>query len=272
MTGKSIRMDRLFNRRSGRTIIVPMDHGVTKGPIPGLRNKEIGSIISSVLQARANAVLLHKGMTHHYASSGVKGGLIVHLSASTGFSPSPHTKRVVSSLEDAIARGADAVSVHVNLGDENEGEMLASMGEVTEKAVRWGMPVLAMVYSRGKGLDEFDPENVVHCARVAEELGADIVKVNYPGDQQSFHYVVSSVSIPVVIAGGEKMDNRKDLLRMAYDARQAGGAGLSIGRNIFQDEAPGELVDILRKVVHYGEYPQKEMVSEPESNKTVKVA
>jgi class I fructose-bisphosphate aldolase len=154
-------------------------------------------------------------------------------------------------VEDAIKLGADGVSVHVNLGDETERMMLADLGKITSEAAEWGMPVLAMVYARGPKIKNgFDPEIVAHCARVGEELGADVVKVNYTGDVESFRKVVEACCIPVVIAGGPKMENRRDLLTMVYDSIQAGGAGLSVGRNIFQDEDPATVVKALHGIVH----------------------
>jgi DhnA family fructose-bisphosphate aldolase class Ia len=104
------------------------------------------------------------------------------------------------------------------------------------------MPVLAMVYARGPKIgNEYDPGVVAHCARVGEELGADVVKVVYTGDPDSFSTVVDGCCIPVVIAGGPKMDTDRALVKMVYDSLEAGGAGLSIGRNIFQHRQPGRL-------------------------------
>jgi class I fructose-bisphosphate aldolase len=108
-----------------------------------------------------------------------------------------------------------------------------------------------MVYARGPKIsDSFDPAVIAHCARVGEELGADVIKVNYTGDIESFHHVVQSCCVPVVIAGGPKLENKRDLIQMVHDSIQAGGAGLSIGRNIFQDEDPTRLVQTLHQIVH----------------------
>lgn len=248
--GKVIRMERIFDRDSGRTIIVPLDHGVTVGPIRGLTPMQ--DTVSRIARGGANAVLMHKGLVRSgHRGSGKDLGLILHLSASTKHSLSSNSKGLVGSVEDAIKLGADAVSVHVNLGDENERDMLMDLGRITSSAQNWGMPVLAMVYGRGPEIkNQYDPEIVAHCARVGEELGADIVKVNYTGDPATFKDVVSSCSIPVVIAGGEKMDDRKDLTEMVHNSVEVGGAGLSIGRNVFQDDNPEELLNSLATVVH----------------------
>jgi class I fructose-bisphosphate aldolase len=248
--GKSVRLERIFDRNTGRTIIVPLDHGVSIGPIFGL--VDLRDTVDKVTEGGANAVLMHKGVPRRsHRGSGKDIGLIIHLSASTSLSPFPNAKTLIGNVEDAIKLGADAVSVHVNLGDETEKDMLQELGQITSTANNWGMPVLAMVYARGpKVADEFAPDIVSHCARLGEELGADVVKVPYTGSIETFRNVVDGCCIPVVIAGGPKMDSLKDIVTMVYDSIQAGGAGLSVGRNVFQADDPKQLVRALHGIVH----------------------
>lgn len=248
--GTSVRLERIFNRNTGRTIIVPMDHGVSVGPIAGLISMR--EAVNKVAEGGANAVLMHKGLPRcSHRGSGRDVGLILHLSASTTLSPYPNAKTLVGSVEEAIRLGADGVSVHVNLGDEAERHMLQDLGLITETANKWGMPVLAMIYARGAKIkNEYDAKVVAHCARVGEELGADVVKVPYTGDPESFARVVEACCIPVVIAGGPKMENLREFLTMVHGSVEAGGAGLSIGRNIFQADDPTQLVRVLHNVVH----------------------
>lgn len=250
--GKSIRLERIFDRDTHRTIVVPMDHGVTVGPIPGL--VDMREAVGSVADGGANAVLMHKGLVRcGHRNRGRDVGLIVHISASTTLSPFPNAKALCASVEDALRLGADGVSVHVNLGDETEPAMLRDLGAIASRATEWGMPLLAMVYARGpKITDEFDPDVVAHCARVGMELGADVVKVPYTGDPESFSKVVSACCIPVVIAGGPKLNSTKAFLEMVRDSLAAGGAGLSVGRNIFQHKDPAALTRALHGVVHDG--------------------
>ena len=248
--GKAVRMERFFNRNTHRTIIVPMDHGVTVGPIDGLI--DMREAVNQAAEGGANAVLMHKGLVRcSHRGRGRDVGLIIHLSASTSLSPMPNAKVLVGSVEDALKLGADGVSIHINLGDEAERHMLEDFGRVASTAAEWGMPVLAMVYARGpKVKDSFDPEVIAHCARVGVELGADVVKVSYTGDVKSFEKVTAACCIPVVIAGGPKLDNDRDLVQMVYDSIQAGGAGLSVGRNIFQHKQPARIVQALHGIVH----------------------
>ncbi len=250
LLGKNVRLERLFNRETGRSIIVPMDHGVTVGPIDGLINMR--EAVNNVAEAGVNAVLMHKGLVRcSHRSGGRDVGLIVHLSSSTSLSVFPNAKTLTATVEDAIKLGADGVSVQVNLGDATERNMLADLGRVSSQASEWGMPLLAMMYARGPQIsNEYDPEVVAHCARVAQELGADVIKVPYTGDMDSFARVTEACCVPVVIAGGPKLDSTEDFLQMVHDSVRAGGAGLSVGRNVFQHENVPCLVRALRGLVH----------------------
>lgn len=148
--GKQVRLQRIFNRETGRAIIVPMDHGVSVGPIEGIEN--IHKTVSDMADGGADAVLMHKGLCRccfRASGEGKDVGLIIHLSASTSLSSYSNKKRLVCTVEEAIRRGADGVSVHVNLGDDNESDMLADLGEVARVAEEWSMPLLAMLYARG---------------------------------------------------------------------------------------------------------------------------
>ncbi|MFW6082112.1 MAG: 2-amino-3,7-dideoxy-D-threo-hept-6-ulosonate synthase [Desulfosalsimonas sp.] len=247
--GKQIRMERIMDRNTGRTIIVPMDHGMTVGPIAGVA--DIKTAVATVAEAGANAIVEHKGLVgagHRRRGSDI--GLIVHMSASTSLSPYPHSKTLVCSVEEAIKLGADAVSIHVNIGDHQEKEMLNDFGKVAAEARTWGMPLLAMVYPRGEKIkDEFDVSVVKHAARVGCEMGADIVKVSYTGSPETFREVVEGSTVPVVIAGGAKMDSDRDILEMVKGAADAGCSGVSIGRNVFQHNTPGKLIQAMAKIL-----------------------
>jgi len=250
MIGKMIRIERIINRETGRTVIVPMDHGVSIGPVPGLL--DMTSIIDQVASGGANAVLIHKGIvTTGHRGYGRDIGLIVHLSASTSLGPDPNNKVLVTSVEKALKLGADAVSVHVNVGSETEPEMLIKLGTVAETCDEWGMPLIAMMYPRGKKIeDEHDPEVVKLASRAGAELGADIIKTNYTGDPDTFKEVVEGCPVPVVIAGGPKVETEEELLQMVKDSVEAGGAGVAIGRNIFQAESPANMTRAIAAIVH----------------------
>jgi fructose-bisphosphate aldolase/2-amino-3,7-dideoxy-D-threo-hept-6-ulosonate synthase len=253
MIGKEIRIERIIDRNTGRAVIVPMDHGFTLGQIEGLL--DMTKIISEVSEGGANAIVLHKGMVKRgHRRSGRDIGLIVHLSASTSLNPDPNDKVIVCTVEEAVRLGADGVSIHINLGAPNESRMLESAGLIVKDCSRWGMPLLVMIYPRGKGIDPVSPQTVGHCVRVAEELGADMIKTNYTGDPSSFGKIVKACSVPVFIAGGEKTGDL-ETLNAIRDSVRAGGAGVCVGRNAFQRDDPRAFVRALCRVVHQEEEP-----------------
>lgn len=257
--GKAIRLERIIDRKTRRTVIVPMDHGLSMGPIAGL--EDMTATIDKIAEGGANAVVLHKGIVRAgHRGYGKDIGLIIHLSGSTSLGPDPHSKVPIATVEEAIGLGADGVSVHVNVGAANEPEQLQKLGEVAETCAKWGMPLFAMMYPRGPKIkSEHDPVMVAHAARVGAELGADIVKTVYTGDIDSFRKVVRGCPVPVVIAGGPKMATDRDVLEMAAGAMKAGAVGVSIGRNIFQHRNPTGMVRALAAAVHGGASVEKAM-------------
>jgi len=250
VVGKLIRMERIMNRETGRMVIVPMDHGVTVGPIEGLIDMK--NTVNQVASGGANAIVIHKGLVEGgHRRRGKDVGLIIHLSASTALSPFPNAKTLVCTVEEAIKLGADAISVHINIGNGSEGEMLSDLGQVARTAKEWGMPLLAMMYPRGEKIkDEYDVKVIKHVARLGAELGADIIKCSYTGSVESFREVVLGCPVPVVIAGGPKMSSDRDILEMVKGAVEAGGAGVSMGRNIFQHREPSRMVGAISLLVH----------------------
>jgi len=250
IVGKQIRLERILDRETGRTVIIPMDHGITLGPIPGL--SDMRKAVQAVVDGGANAVLVHKGIVEAgHRRRGRDVGLIIHLSGSTVLGPDPNAKVLVCTVEEALRMGADVVSIHVNLGAKTEPEMLRALGRVSTECVTLGLPLLAMMYTRGeKVTDQFNVKYVKHAARVGAELGADLVKCVYTGSPETFREVVEGCPVPVVIAGGEKMETDREILEMVAGSLEAGGKGVSIGRNAFQHRRPDRMVAAIAKVVH----------------------
>lgn len=250
MIGKQIRMERIINRETGNAVIVPLDHGFTMGPIPGLVN--VKETVEKIAMGGANSVILHKGnVTAGHRGRGKDVGLVMHLSGSTSLSPDSANKVLVCTIEEAIKLGADGVSIHVNLGADYEHEMLKDFGKVGKACSDWGIPLIAMMYTRGSKIkNEYDEKNVSLAARVASEMGADMVKVSFTGDEDSFAKVIQGCSIPVLIAGGEKAESTKDVLKNVKMAMNVGGKGVSIGRNVFQHEDPALLCKAVSMIVN----------------------
>lgn len=239
-----------MNRETNKTIIVPMDHGLTLGPIKGIE-KDLGEIVNKIAIGGANAVLGHIGIPlYAHRGYGPDIGLILHLSGSTSLSPDSNYKVLVNTVLEAVKLGADGVSIHINVGTKSDPEMLETLGRVSRECREFGIPLLAMMYPRGENIeDEYDVEVVKIAARVAAELGADIVKTNWTGDPDSFKEVVNGCMAPVIIAGGEK-SGIKGILEITKQSIEVGGSGVAYGRNVFQAEDPTKVIRALYLIVH----------------------
>jgi len=251
--GKTRRLKRIM-QQDNRTVIVPMDHGITVGPIQGIENMQ--AITDKLVKGNADAILVHKGIAKRIDTG--DAGLIVMLTGVSNLNPNPNGKVQVCSVQEAIRIGADGVSVHINVGAQDEDKMLQTLGKVSEECEQFGMPLLAMMYPRGpKITSEHAPEVVAHAARIGAELGADIIKTNYTGSIDTFKTVIESCPIPVVIAGGPKCKSLTEVLQTTFDALQAGASGLSIGRNVFQCNDPTKITKALSSIVHQGATVEK---------------
>jgi len=253
MIGKDIRLERIMDRNTGRAVIIPMDHGMTLGQIDGLL--DMSWIISEVSDGGANAIVLHKGMVKHgHRKHGRDIGLIVHLSGSTSMNPDPNDKVLVCTVEEAVALGADGVSIHINLGAPEESKMIEEAGRISGDCSKWGIPLMIMIYPRGEGIDPKSPVLIGHCVRVAEELGADLIKTNYTGDPDTFRPITNACSVPVLVAGGEKAGDLETLVSID-GAIAAGASGVCVGRNAFQNEQPSKFISAICSVVHERKKP-----------------
>jgi fructose-bisphosphate aldolase/2-amino-3,7-dideoxy-D-threo-hept-6-ulosonate synthase len=246
--GKKRRLKRIL-QKDNRTVIVPMDHGVSMGPIKGITNMQ--NIVDQLLKGGVDAIVLNKGIAKRVDLD--NAGLIVHLSAISNLTPNANNKVQVCTVQEAIRIGADAVSMHINVGAPDEDKMLQKLGRVADECDIYGIPLLAMMYPRGPKIQsEHAADVVAHAARLGAELGADIIKTNYTGDVETFKAVVESCPVPVIIAGGPKCKTEQEILQTAYESIKAGGSGLSIGRNVFQHENPTRIVKALSAIVHKG--------------------
>ncbi|HIC50730.1 MAG: fructose-bisphosphate aldolase [Candidatus Thalassarchaeum betae] len=238
----------------GRGVWIPMDHGVSGYPESGLERMD--SVVDSAIEGGADAIVLHKGALSHQLGRTGWGSFVCHVSASTVHGgPRSKYKVSVASAEECWQRGAVGVSGQVNLGDEAEPEMISQLGNLTSEAFPLGVPVLGMVYPRGPNLkvaDDDDTGGVAHAARIAWELGCNVVKVPWNGSADSFHRVTDAVPIPVLIAGGPRDTSFRELLDIVEAAMGAGGGGVCMGRQVFGAEDPTAHVRALRAIVHDG--------------------
>ena len=196
-TGKKIRMRRLIDSETGLILAVPMDHGYTLGPIQGL--SDINQTVKQVFDGGASSVIVQKGIVRSLTDV-IHGGLMIHVSGSTVLSPVNNIKVLTGSVNDVVRLGADGISCHVNVGCDGDLSMLEDLSSLTEEADMFGLPLLAMMYARdNKGNDDKKPETLAHIARIAQEAGADIVKVNSTVDSNKFDEVTQGIDIPILI-------------------------------------------------------------------------
>jgi DhnA family fructose-bisphosphate aldolase class Ia len=231
MLGKKIRMERVMDRNSKKTVMVPLIHGVGMGPIEGI--KDIKNTVDIVSLGGANAVILHKGIVaagHRHRGKDI--GLILQLTATL----ENGKQALVADVEEAITIGADAVSVRIDVGGKDEE----------------AMPLVALMDPGSVSDKEKQLKNLMRAARIGAEMGADMVRIPYSGSTDTFREVVSVCPVPLVAVGGEKMAREKEFLEMVHGAMVAGAFGVSAGRNIFQYKKPGNMIKAISRIVHNG--------------------
>lgn len=248
---RRLRLRRLHHHDQERLLVVPLDHSVTNGPLTGER--ELNELVGQLAAHQVDAVVLHKGSLRYIdPDSFTRTSLIVHLSASTMHAPDPNAKYLVASVEESLRMGADAVSVHVNLGADEERRQIADLATVADACDRWNVPLMAMVYPRGPKIDNPQaPALIAHAVQLATDLGADLVKTPYAGSVAEMAAITSRSSIPVLVVGGPRHHDESRTLAFVSDALRAGAAGIAMGRNVFQSPDPGAMADKLSRLVHH---------------------
>ena len=234
---------------NGKGVWIPVDHGVSDFPVQGLEN--LDNLIQSI--AHADAIVAQKGVVSHYSTM---ANFVCHLSVSTRHAGARSSDKVlVGSVEESLSRGAKGVSVQVNMGSDDEPDMIERLGLITQDAHYLNCPVLGMIYPRGPNLSVMegdDTEAVAHAARLAFELGCAVVKTKWTGSIESFRKVTSAVPIPVLIAGGPAGGTTEEILTIVHDSIQAGGGGVCMGRQVFSHDNPSGMVSALKAIVHDG--------------------
>jgi fructose-bisphosphate aldolase/2-amino-3,7-dideoxy-D-threo-hept-6-ulosonate synthase len=235
-TGKYIRLKN-FLKDDNRVFVVAMDHGVV-GITDGIEN--MGKVIDTVTKSGADAVMINVGMVHNYQERiGGRIGLIATIES-----------RALD-VEQAVKVGASAVKTTYAGKVPVDGGLRQEIILTASKCEEWGMPYMAEVIpadSAGEFLYDFDL--VLRAARIAAELGGDMVKTSYTGSSATFRKVVEACPIPIVIAGGPKIENDEETLGMVKGVIEAGGAGVVFGRNVWQHKEPAKMTEAIAKIIH----------------------
>ena len=250
MPNKTHRKNHIF-REDKKTFIMAMDHGNMFNVLPAM--KYPGKIINEVARAGADAFLSTVGLAEKFADEFNGKGIILRLDGSCSYlgSKSKPLQTVVK-VEDALRLGADAVISMGFPGSKWEDQILADLSRNILDANKWGMPVVAEMLPRGfeGGEDSRTPENITFACRMGAEMGADIIKTEYTGSQETFKELCESVYVPVVILGGSKKVSEEKLLTEIKEALEVGGAGIAMGRNIWGHEDPARYAGAIAKLIH----------------------
>ncbi len=251
-------LDKLFSK--GKTMILACDQGMEHGPRDfNLINVDPEYIMDIALEGRFNAVAVQAGVAEKYHKTHYKDvPLVVKLNGKTSFASGDPLSLQHTSVSYAIGLGATAVGYTIYPGSEHAQIMYKEFGNIVEEAHKHGVPVICWAYPRGKNVnDEDSTETIAYAARIAMELGADVVKIRYNGDVEGLKWIVKLAGrAKVVIAGGSKRGDL-DVLKFAEGAISAGAAGITFGRNIWQSDKPFKLAAALKEIIFNGSTAKK---------------
>lgn len=238
--------------KRGKAFFLAYDQGLEHGPEDlNFDNADPDYIFQLGIEGKFTAVIAHRGIAeHYYAKYRYKVPLILKLNGKTKLHPGPDFSPLLTTVDQAIALGACAVGYTIYLGSQRDDEMLATFAQIVNEAHAANIPAIAWMYPRGpKIANDTDPAITAYAARVGMELGADMVKIKYPGSPDALHWVKQACGkTQVVVAGGAKQ-TKETLYQEVADIMKAGVAGLAIGRNIWQQEKPLEIAEKLRAIV-----------------------
>jgi len=237
----------VFRPETGRTVMLAFDHGYFQGPTTGLERVDLTIV---PLAPQADALMLTRGMLRSTIPAGYRGGIVMRASGGPSILGELSNERIALDMEDAARMNVSAVAVQVFVGGEHETQSVENMTRLVDAGYRYGIPVLG-VTAVGKELTR-DSRYLGLATRICAELGAQFVKTYYCED--GFEQVTAGCPVPIVMAGGKKLPEL-DALTMAYRAVQEGAAGVDMGRNIFQSEAPAAMIRAVAAVVHDGARP-----------------
>jgi fructose-bisphosphate aldolase/2-amino-3,7-dideoxy-D-threo-hept-6-ulosonate synthase len=251
--GKTIRMKRVLDEDSGTSLICALDHGMTS-PVFLEPLADIRARAREAIAGGANVLMLSRGMAKIAAPELRKTTAVAYMlsgSANPGSSP---TIAAVADVDEALRAGADAVVLYVALGGDDEEGMIERLAEVGAACDELGMPFIAeaewpSAYSSLDDVAELGTDYLLRSVRLCAELGADVIKTNWPGTEEEFGSLVAAATgLPVVLAGGSRLPD-EELLARQEAAMRAGAVGCSVGRNIFMHERPEAMTRALKRVI-----------------------
>ena len=247
--GMKNRLAQIFNPSTGRTVMLAVDHGYFQGPTTGLERVDI-SIVPLIRYA--DALMITRGVLRSSIPAEISKPVVLRSSGGQSILKELSNELVAVEIDDVVRINAAAMAVQVYVGGEYEHQSIGNLVKVVDAGNRYGIPTLA-VTGVGKDLVR-DAKYLGLATRICAEMGAHFVKTYYC--DAGFSRVTAGCPVPVVIAGGKKLPEY-DALKMAYLAIDQGAAGVDMGRNVFQCEAPTAMIQAVRAVVHEHEAPDK---------------
>ncbi len=253
-------MDRLEHAgitRDGSSIILAYDHGIEHGPSDVLENPNGPSpenVFETARSEDVTALAVQKGLAEqYYPNYSDDVNLLLKLNSTTNLHSNPYFSPQNCSVERAVELGADAVGYTLYAGSQREDEMLQEFGRIQEKAREHDIPVVMWSYPRGPDIeDDQDPEVIQYASRLGLELGADMVKVKYPGSREAAATAADLADrTKVVLSGGAKTGDRS-FLATVHNVTSAGFKGLAVGRNVWKRDDPVTYLEALGAIVHQG--------------------
>lgn len=245
--GLKNRLSRII-KSDGRTVMLAVDHGYFLGPTTGL--EDAGKTVKPLLSF-ADALMPTRGILRTSIDASSETPIVLRVSGGNSILSELSNEGLTVAMEDAVRLNVSAVAISIYVGSPHEKQTLLNLAKLIDEGQRFGVPVLA-VTAVGKDMAR-DARYLALCCRIAAELGAHIVKTYYC---EGFEKVVKTCPVPLVMAGGKKLPE-KEALELTFNAIKRGAAGVDMGRNIFQAEAPVAMIQAVRAVVHENYTPQK---------------
>ena len=240
--GMKNRLSKVISPKTGKTVMLAVDHGYFQGPTTGLR--ELKKAIDPLIPY-ADCLFITRGMLRNCVDPQTKSPIFLRVSGGPSILKDDLSdEHITTSMTEALRLNAVGVGMSIFVGGVNESRTVANLGKLVNEAEEYGMPVLAIT-AVGKEMAR-DERYLGLACRMAAEQGAHIVKTYYC---DNFKEVVKACPVPIVIAGGKKIDE-KDALQMARNAIDDGAIGVDMGRNIFQSENPVGMIKAINAVVH----------------------
>jgi putative autoinducer-2 (AI-2) aldolase len=241
--GMKNRMSKIIRPEDGRCVMLAVDHGYFLGPTQGL---EIPERTIKPLLPYADSLMITRGIIRTSVNPSTSVPIVLRVSGGTSIVGADlSNETIMASMEDAIKLNATCLAVSIFVGSKHEHQTLVGLSRLVDEGEKYGIPVLA-VTAVGKEMTR-DARYLALACRIAAEQGAHIVKTYYC---ENFENVVESCPVPVIIAGGKKLPNEMDALKLCYDAIQHGAAGVDMGRNIWQSDHSVAMIKSIRSIVH----------------------